>query len=78
MKTYFSVCHAGLTAILNKNAADLKNSTLYITLYPSAESAKAIIQAGITGVVFLTNKYQESDDTEAAKFMFETSGIFPR
>lgn len=74
----FSVCHAGLTAILNSNTADLRGSTIYITLYPSAESAKVIAQVGISEVVFMTNKYQEFDDTKAAEFMFETLKIHTR
>ena len=39
---YPYVCHAELNAILN-NVANLKDCTLYVTLFPCNECAKAII-----------------------------------
>lgn len=43
---YMYVCHSELNAILNAGK-DLHGSTMYVTLYPCNEYAKAIIQSGI-------------------------------
>lgn len=42
----FSVCHAELNAIMNKNSADVKGCSIYVALFPCNECAKLIIQAG--------------------------------
>ncbi|ALD62298.1 DCMP deaminase [Mollivirus sibericum] len=47
------VVHAELNAILNKNAKSIKGCTVYVTLFPCCECTKAIIQSGITRVVYL-------------------------
>lgn len=49
---YGFVVHAELNAILNSNLADCKGATLYVTLSPCRECAKAIIQSGIRRVVY--------------------------
>lgn len=54
---YMYVCHSELNAILNAGK-DLHGSTMYVTLYPCNECAKAIIQSGIKKVIFLDNKYK--------------------
>ena len=48
----FSVCHAEMNAILNKNQAECSGSTIYTTLYPCYECAKLIIQSGIENVIY--------------------------
>jgi dCMP deaminase len=75
---YPFVCHAELNAILNRNSADLAGCTIYTTLFPCNECAKAIIQAGITEVVFLSDKYCDSDADQAASIMFELVGVQTR
>jgi len=67
---YPYVCHAELNAILNSGGTSLKDSTLYVTLFPCNECAKAIIQSGIRHIVYLEDKYPKSDTTIAAKKMF--------
>lgn len=42
----FTVCHAELNAIMNKNSADVKGCSMYVALFPCNECAKLIIQAG--------------------------------
>ena len=71
---YPYVCHAELNAILNSNH-DLKGSTLYVTLFPCNECAKALIQAGIKKVVYLSDKYHDSDDEVAARRMLDMASI---
>ena len=50
---YYTVSHAAINAILNKDAESVVGCTMYITKCPSNEEAKAIIQAGITEVIYL-------------------------
>ncbi len=71
---YPFVCHAELNAILNSNFS-LKGSKLYVTLFPCNECAKAIIQCGISEIVYLSDKYADSDETKASKMMFDMVGI---
>ena len=72
---YPFVCHAELNAILNSNIPSLSGSTLYVTLFPCNECAKAIIQCGIKRVVYLDNKYADTDGVKASAMMFEKCGI---
>lgn len=72
---YPFVCHAELNAILNRNTASLKNATLYVTLFPCNECAKAIIQSGIKKVVYAENKYADTEGVKASKLMFDKCGI---
>lgn len=75
---YAYVCHAELNAILNSHGADLKGATLYTSMFPCNECAKAIIQSGIKEVVYYSNKYPYSDSTAAAKLMFALAKVKTR
>ncbi len=72
---YPFVCHAELNAILNSTLMNLKGSTLYVTLFPCNECAKAIIQSGIRRVVYLDNKYAGTDAIRASEMMFRLAGV---
>lgn len=72
---YLFVCHAELNAILNHAGPTLRGATLYSTLFPCNECAKAIIQAGIRKVVYLSDKYAETDAVTASKSMFQMAGV---
>jgi dCMP deaminase len=71
---YPYVCHAELNAILNATIK-LKGCRIYVGLFPCNECAKAIIQAGIREVVYLSDKYAEEDNTVASKWLFDQSGV---
>ena len=61
---YFYVVHAELNAILNSEKS-LKGATLYVTKFPCNECAKAIIQSGISKVIFtddISLKNLQKDD----------------
>jgi len=60
-------------AVLNRNAANLKNCTLYVTLYPDNDCAKSIIQSKIKSVVYWKEKREEDNPTKAAQLMFKWS-----
>jgi dCMP deaminase len=72
---YPFVCHAELNAILNRAAVTLSGATLYVTLFPCNECAKAIIQSGIRRVVYLENKYAGTDAIRASEMMFRMAGV---
>ncbi len=72
---YPFVCHAELNAILNRNTANLDGCTLYVTLFPCCECAKAIIQSGIKRIVYYNNKYADSESVKASEIMFRKCGI---
>lgn len=72
---YPYVCHAELNAILNNNGRSLKGSRLYVTLFPCNECAKAIIQSGIKEIIYLSDKYKDTDGVKASKKMFDMVGI---
>lgn len=72
---YLYVCHAELNAILNCAVGSVRGCTVYTTLFPCNECAKAIIQSGIAEVVYMSDKYAESDSVLASKRMFDTAGV---
>lgn len=75
---YPYVCHAELNAILNNIGMDLHGCKIYTALFPCNECAKAIIQSGITEVIYLSDKYNGSDASVASKKMLETAGVTSR
>lgn len=72
---YPFVCHAELNAILNNIGMDLKGCTIYTALFPCNECTKAIIQSGISTVVYLSDKYEQTDSAKASKLMLDKAGI---
>ena len=72
---YAFVCHAELNAILNYSGGSLKGTRIYSTLFPCNECAKAIIQSGIREVIYLSDKYADTDGVRASKRMFDLVGI---
>ena len=72
---YMYVCHAELNAILNSAHNNLKGARVYVTLFPCNECTKAIIQSGISEVVYYSDKYHDTDSSVAARFMFKKAGV---
>ena len=71
---YAYVVHAEPNAILNATS-DLANATLYVTLFPCNECAKLIIQSGIREIVYVSDKYQDTDASKASRRMLEAAGL---
>ena len=71
---YPYVCHAELNAILNSFFI-LIVSFFYVTLFPGNECTKAVIQAGIKKVVYLSDKYHDTDAEVAARRMLDMAKI---
>lgn len=72
---YPYVCHAELNAILNNIGMDLRGCKIYTALFPCNECTKAIIQSGITEVIYLSDKYEGTDPAKASRRMLDTSGV---
>lgn len=70
---YPYVCHAELNAVLNSITLDLRRCRLYVALFPCNECTKVIIQAGISEIIYLSDKYQQTDSVRASKIMLEKS-----
>lgn len=71
---YPFVCHAELNAILNSDR-NLRGAKIYTTLFPCNECAKAIIQVGVTAVIYLSDKYAHSESVRASKQMFDRAKV---
>jgi dCMP deaminase len=72
---YPYICHAELNAILNNIGMDLHGCKIYTALFPCNECAKAIIQSGITEVIYLSDKHGAKDIFKASKLMLEKAGV---
>lgn len=71
---YPYVVHAELNAILN-STQNLKGCSIYVSLFPCHECVKAIIQSGITEIIYEDDKYNGTASDKAAKRMLEAAGV---
>ena len=71
---YPYVVHAELNAILNSQRS-VRGCSLYVSLFPCNECAKAIIQAGIKRIIFESDKYDGADTNIASKRMLRAAGV---
>lgn len=69
------VCHAELNAVLNTKTNNLKNCTIYVTLFPCSECAKVIIQLHIKNIIYLSDKHAHKPGVIASKRMLDTAGV---
>lgn len=74
---YPYVCHAEMNCILSYRGdnKDLENARIYVDLFPCNECAKIIIQSGIKEVIYLCDKYADTDGVKASKKMFDACGV---
>ncbi|MCD7708609.1 MAG: dCMP deaminase family protein [Clostridiales bacterium] len=75
---YLYAAHGELNAILNYRGGSLEGATLYVTLFPCNECAKAIIQCGIREVVYDDDKYADTIGVVASKKMLKAAGVTVR
>jgi deoxycytidylate deaminase len=54
---------------------DLAKAKIYVDLFPCNECAKEIIQAGIKTVIYLEDKYADTDAIKASKIMFDQCDV---
>ncbi|MCR5665678.1 MAG: dCMP deaminase family protein [Eubacterium sp.] len=72
---YFYVTHSELNAILNYRGGSLEGATIYVSMFPCNECAKAIIQSGIKTIVYENDKYIMEPSTIASKKMLDAAGV---
>jgi len=71
---YTYVAHAELNAVLNATQ-NLSGCRIYVALFPCNECAKVIIQSGINEVIYLNDKYADTDGVKASKKMLDAAKI---
>ena len=71
---YPYVVHAELNAILNSQKS-VKGCSIYVSLFPCNECAKAIIQSGINKIIYESDKYFDTDAVIASKRMLKSSNV---
>lgn len=74
---YPYVVHAELNAILN-STVNLTGCSIYVSLFPCNECAKAIIQSGISEIVYEDDKYANEPNVIASKKMLKAAGVATR
>ena len=74
---YPYVCHAEMNAILNYRGyrKEFENSRIYVDLFPCNECAKIIIQSSIKEVIYLSDKYKDSENNIASRKLFDRCGV---
>lgn len=72
---YFYTTHSELNAILNYRGGSLEGATIYVTLFPCNECAKAIIQSGIRRIVYDSDKYETTPAVVSSKKMLNAAGV---
>lgn len=71
---YAYVVHAELNAILNATQ-NLEGCSIYVSLFPCNECAKAIVQSGIKTVVYEDDKYADTDSVIVSKRILSGAGV---
>ena len=71
---YPYVVHAEANAILN-STKDLHGARIYVALFPCNECTKLIIQSGIKEILYLSDKYKDTDPVKASKKMIDMAGV---
>ena len=74
---YAYVCHGEMNAILNYRGSrkDLEEAKIYVDLFPCNECAKLIIQSGIKEIIYVCDKYKNTDGVIASKRMLDECGV---
>jgi len=75
---YTYMCHAESNAIDNGDSDKIPGSKIYVTLFPCNECAKRIIQNKISEIIYLSDKYHDTESATAARKMFKMAGIKTR
>ena len=53
----------------------MEHAKIYVDLFPCNECAKIIIQSGIKEVIYLSDKYANSENNIASRKLFDECGI---
>lgn len=74
---YLYVVHSERNAILNYrgNVKDFEGAKLYVTMFPCNECAKELIQVGIKEILYLEDKYADTNIVKASKRMLDVCNV---
>lgn len=73
---YPYIIHAEQNAILNVvNNNQLKNASMFSSLFACNECAKLIVQSGIKTFYYLSDKYHDKDFSVASRKIFDVGGV---
>ena len=73
---YTHIIHAEINAILNCiNSYDLNGASIYVTIFPCEECSKIIAQCGIKSVIYLSDKYFDTNRMNNSRQIFDICGI---
>jgi dCMP deaminase len=71
---YGYVVHSEANAIMHANRS-LEGTRVYVTLFPCNECAKLIASKKIKEVIFLNDKYRDTENNRIARKIFDLAGI---
>lgn len=74
---YAFVVHAERNAILNfqGNRKSFEDAKIYVTEFPCNECAKELVQSGIKEVIYLSDKYHDTDSSKASRMILDKCNI---
>ena len=74
---YLYVVHAERNAILNYrgNIKDFEGAKLYVTMFPCNECAKEVMQDGRKEIIYLDDKYVNTNGVIASKRMLDVCNV---
>lgn len=71
---YAYVVHAEENAVYNANKST-KGCRIYTTLFPCNECSKTIIQNGIKEVIYVSDKYHDTEICAASRKLLDLAGV---
>ena len=74
LQKYGYVIHSEANAIAHAKCS-LKGARLYVTLFPCPECSKQIASHGVKEVIYLSDKYKDSDEVRVSKKLLEMASI---
>lgn len=74
---YPYIVHAEINAILNYGGplSDLQGATVYVNVFPCMDCAKALIQAGISKIIYEEDYSGNQESCDMSKYLFDLAGV---
>lgn len=74
-RKYPYVVHAELNSILFGDSRRIPGGRIYCSLFPCSDCVKSIIQSKISEVIYVSDKYHDTPDANAARKMLDMADI---
>ena len=75
MSAVSALLHLAFHILVQLFPKDMAGATVYVTLFPCHECAKTLVQAGIGEVVYLDDKYHDTEDGVVSRSILDRCGI---